>query len=119
VTPPVVWLEIAVPAHAEAVEAVSEILSRVGYNGIAVEVPLERGVGADHTVKAYVVEDADAAVGRQVLGARQLGPDLRHHIPQSGVRHYLLRGRIPGIMRYSSSGRDPGRPGLPIQALFR
>ena len=28
------WLEIAVPAHAEAVEAVSEILDRVGYNGI-------------------------------------------------------------------------------------
>src|SRR6267143_805939 len=27
------WLEIAVPAHAEAVEAVSEILSRYGHNG--------------------------------------------------------------------------------------
>jgi len=36
---------------------VSEILSRVGYNGIAVEVPLERGAGADHTVKAYLVEE--------------------------------------------------------------
>jgi len=81
VTPPVAWLEIAVPAHAEAVEAVSEILSRVGYNGIAVEVPLERGVGADHTVKAYVVEDADAFAKvsdvRDALGHLQafgLGP---------------------------------------------
>ena len=80
-TPPVAWLEIAVPAHAEAVEAVSEILSRVGYNGIAVEVPLERGVGADHTVKAYVVEDADAFAKvsdvRDALGHLQafgLGP---------------------------------------------
>ena len=80
-TPPTRWLEIAVPAHAEAVEAVSEILSRVGYNGIAVEVPLERGAGADHTVKAYVVEDADAFAKvsdvRDALGHLQafgLGP---------------------------------------------
>jgi ribosomal protein L11 methyltransferase len=80
-TPPTRWLEIAVPAHAEAVEAVSEILSRVGYNGIAVEVPLERGRGADHTVKAYLVEDADAFAKvsdvRDALGHLQafgLGP---------------------------------------------
>jgi ribosomal protein L11 methyltransferase len=53
-----------VPAHAEAVEAVSEILSRVGYNGIAVDLPVE-GVarsGADHVVKAYVVYDRVARV---------------------------------------------------------
>jgi ribosomal protein L11 methyltransferase len=80
-TPPIRWLEIAVPAHAEAVEAVSEILSRVGYNGIAVEVPLESGRGADHTVKAYLVEDADAFAKvsdvRDALGHLQafgLGP---------------------------------------------
>ena len=80
-TPPTRWLEIAVPAHAEAVEAVSEILSRIGYNGIAVEVPLERGRGADHTVKAYVVEDAEAFAKvsdvRDALGHLQafgLGP---------------------------------------------
>jgi len=81
VTPPARWLEIAVPAHAEAVEAVSEILSRVGYNGIAVEVPLRPGRGTDHTVKAYVVEDADAFAKvsdvRDALGHLQafgLGP---------------------------------------------
>ena len=80
-TPPTRWLEIAVPAHAEAVEAVSEILSRVGYNGIAVEVPLERGRGADHTVKAYILEDVDAFAKvsdtRDALGHLQafgLGP---------------------------------------------
>jgi ribosomal protein L11 methyltransferase len=80
-TPPTRWLEIAVPAHAEAVEAVSEILSRVGYNGIAVEVPIEAGRGADHTVKAYLVEDADAFAKvsdvRDALGHLQafgLGP---------------------------------------------
>src|SRR5947209_20047746 len=54
------WLEIAVPAHAEAVEAVSEILSRYGHNGIAVDVPVAPRGGADHTVKAYLVEDVDA-----------------------------------------------------------
>src|SRR5438105_10800466 len=39
-TEPIRWLEIAVPAHAEAVEAVSEILGRVGYNGVAIEEPV-------------------------------------------------------------------------------
>ena len=75
------WLEIAVPAHVEAVEAVSEILSRHGHNGIAVEVPVAPRGGADHTVKAYLVEDVDAAAkvadARDALGHLQafgLGP---------------------------------------------
>jgi ribosomal protein L11 methyltransferase len=75
------WLEIAVPAHAEAVEAVSEILSRYGHNGVAVELPLEPRAGADHTVKAYLVEDGDAFAkisdARDALGHLQafgLGP---------------------------------------------
>src|SRR5207245_4572459 len=54
------WLEIAVPAHAEAVEAVSEILSRIGHNGIAVDMPSAGagGRGAEplaYTVRAYLV----------------------------------------------------------------
>jgi len=80
-TPPIRWIEIAVPAHAEAVEAISEILGRVGHNGIAVELPLETHGGADHTVKAYLVEDADAFAKvsdvRDALGHLQafgLGP---------------------------------------------
>ena len=75
------WLEIAVPAHAEAVEAVSEILSRFGHNGIAVELPIDPRGGADHTVKAYLVEDGDAFAkvsdARDALGHLQafgLGP---------------------------------------------
>lgn len=73
------FVEIAVPAHPEAVEAVSEILSRVGYNGIAVDVPLDPT--APHVVKAYVVRDHAArikvrrvkeAIGR--LRAFGLGP---------------------------------------------
>ena len=75
------WLEIAVPAHAEAVEAVSEILSRYGHNGIAVEIPLAPRGGADHTVKAYLVEDVDSFAkvsdARDALGHLQafgLGP---------------------------------------------
>jgi ribosomal protein L11 methyltransferase len=73
------WIEIAVESHPEAVEAVSEILDRVGYNGIAVDVPLEDG--RPHVVKAYVVYDRAArikvrrvkeAIGR--LRAFGLGP---------------------------------------------
>ena len=75
------WLEIAVPAHVEAVEAVSEILSRYGHNGIAVELPVAPRGGIDHTVKAYLVQDVDAAAkvadARDALGHLQafgLGP---------------------------------------------
>ena len=75
------WLEVAVPAHAEAVEAVSEILSRFGHNGIAVELPIASRGGTDHTVKAYLVEDAEAFAKvsdvRDALGHLQafgLGP---------------------------------------------
>ncbi len=76
--PPIRWIEIAVPSHPEAVEAVSEILDRVGYNGIAVD---ETQGGGPHVVKAYVVYDRVArikvrrvkeAIGR--LRAFGLGP---------------------------------------------
>ncbi|HUQ17571.1 MAG TPA: 50S ribosomal protein L11 methyltransferase [Candidatus Saccharimonadales bacterium] len=78
---PLRWIEIAVPAHAEAVEAVSEILTRVGYNGIAIEEPLEPSPHAEHLVKAYLIHDS-AARGRvravrEALGHLQafgLGP---------------------------------------------
>jgi ribosomal protein L11 methyltransferase len=59
-TEPIRWLEIAVPAHAEAVEAVSEILGRVGYNGVAIEEPLQPD--APHLVKAYLVHDPIARI---------------------------------------------------------
>jgi ribosomal protein L11 methyltransferase len=77
--PPTRWLEIAVESHPEAVEAVSEILDRVGYNGIAVDVPPEPD--ATYVVKAYLVYDRAArikvrrvkeAIGR--LRAFGLGP---------------------------------------------
>jgi ribosomal protein L11 methyltransferase len=85
------WLEIAVPAHAEAVEAVSEILSRFGHNGIAVDMPVggreAQGQGPlarsapEFLVKAYLVEDAEAFAKvsdvRDALGHLQafdLGP---------------------------------------------
>ena len=78
---PLRWIEIAVPAHAEAVEAVSEILSRVGYNGIAIEEPLEPSPDAEHLVKAYLVYDTAARARvrrvREALGHLQafgLGP---------------------------------------------
>jgi len=60
---------------------VSEILSRYGHNGIAVEIPIAPRGGADHTVKAYLVEDVDSfakvADARDALGHLQafgLGP---------------------------------------------
>ncbi len=59
----------------------SEILSRYGHNGIAVELPVASRGGTDHTVKAYLVEDVDAvakvADARDALGHLQafgLGP---------------------------------------------
>lgn len=59
------------PASEEAVEAVSEILSRVGHGGgVAVELPLEGGTS--HLVKAYLPYDRVARVRvrrvREALG---------------------------------------------------
>ena len=78
-TEPIKWLEIAVEAHPEAVEAVSEILGRVGYNGVAVEEPLDATSRA--VVKAYLVYDPVARIRvrrvRDALGHLQafgLGP---------------------------------------------
>ncbi|HUQ42013.1 MAG TPA: 50S ribosomal protein L11 methyltransferase [Candidatus Limnocylindrales bacterium] len=75
------WLEILVPAHAEAVEAVSEILTRVGHQGIAVDLPVEPRGGLDHTVKAYLLDDGEVVAKvndvRDALGHLQafgLGP---------------------------------------------
>ena len=75
------WLELLVPAHAEAVEAVSEILTRIGHQGIAVDLPLEPRGGTDHTVKAYVTLDGEIVAKvndvRDALGHLQafgLGP---------------------------------------------
>jgi ribosomal protein L11 methyltransferase len=75
------WLELRVPAGAEAVEAVSEILTRVGHQGIAVDLPLEPRGGTDHTVKAYLLEDGETVAKvndvREALGHLQafgLGP---------------------------------------------
>jgi ribosomal protein L11 methyltransferase len=80
-TPARRWLELLVPVHAEAVEAVSEILTRVGHQGIAVDLPVEPSGGLDHAVKAYLLEDgevvAKVADVRDALGHLQafgLGP---------------------------------------------
>ena len=54
------FVEIAVESHPEAVEAVSEILDRVGYNGIAVEIPLEED--RPHVVKAWIPYDHAARI---------------------------------------------------------
>ena len=75
------WLELVVPVHAEAVEAVSEILTRVGHQGIAVDLPVEPRGGLDHIVKAYLLEDGEVVAKvnnvRDALGHLQafgLGP---------------------------------------------
>jgi len=75
------WIELRVPAGAEAVEAVSEILTRVGHQGIAVDLPVEPAGGTDHTVKAYLLEDGETVAKvndvREALGHLQafgLGP---------------------------------------------
>lgn len=111
------------PAHAEAVEAVSEILTRVGYNGIAIEEPLEPSPDAEHLVKAYLIHDA-AARGRvrrvrEALGHLQafgLGPIGRLRLRRVEDEDWLeswkaaftpLRiGRF--LVRPTWSAADPG-----------
>src|SRR5437867_10865605 len=75
------WIELRVPAGVEGVEAVSEILTRVGHQGIAVDLPVEPRGGTDHTVKAYLLVDGETGAKvndvREALGHLQafdLGP---------------------------------------------
>jgi ribosomal protein L11 methyltransferase len=99
------WIEIAVPAHVEAVEAVSEILSRVGHNGIAVELPLAAGGGADHTVKAYLLEDGEAfakvsdvrdALGHlQAFGLGPIGEPVVRRVEDENWLDAWKRGFVP------------------------
>ena len=88
------WLELAVTCDAEAVEAVSEILSRVAPGGVSVEAGfslVDEGLGAvvdaaaPATVRAYLpardagavrraTEDVDRALGHlQAFGLREIG----------------------------------------------
>src|SRR5436309_1662137 len=72
--------ELSVPTI-EGDEAVSEILTRVGHQGIAVDLPVEPRGGTDHTVKAYLLVDGETVAKvndvREALGHLQafdLGP---------------------------------------------
>jgi ribosomal protein L11 methyltransferase len=85
------WLEVAVEADVEAVEAVSEILGRVALGGVSVEPAfelVEEGLGAriDPTrpsiVRAYIpARDLAAAEGSAAEAAEALG-----HLQAFGLR---------------------------------
>lgn len=93
-SPPAAWLELAVETDIEAVEAVSEILSRFALGGSSVEPAFElvdEGLGArvdpsrpaivrayvpagDGTAAARAVVEAEAALGHlQAFGLRPIG----------------------------------------------
>ena len=127
------WLELAVEADPEAVEAVSEILGRVATGGTTVEPAfdlVDEGLGAridpgrPAVVRGYVpigdgpggpaaAEDAAARVADalghlQAFGLRQIG-ELRTRTVQAG-----LGGRLEGVLPGDAdraSARDPARRG--------
>src|ERR1700704_5750270 len=75
------WLQLVVPVDPEAVEGGRGILTRVGHQGIAVEIPVMPLGGLDHTVKAYLLDDGEVVAKvndvRDALGHLQafgLGP---------------------------------------------
>jgi ribosomal protein L11 methyltransferase len=94
------WLELAVEADVEAVEAVSEILGRVAQGGTSVEPAFElvdEGLGAridpsrPATVRAYVPARDDAATARAVAEATK----LLGHLQAFGLRPIgQLRTRV-------------------------
>ena len=119
------------PASNEAVEAVSEILSRVGYGGVAVEEPLE--ADSLHVVKAYVPYDHAARVrvrrvktalgrlavfGLAPMGELEVRPIVERDWLEAWREHYrpLVVGRFlvkPTWIDVPSDGRlvvelDPG-----------
>jgi ribosomal protein L11 methyltransferase len=88
---PAAWLELAVEADVEAVEAVSEILGRVAGGGTSVEPAfdlVDEGLGAridpkrPATVRAYVPARDDAAAARAVADATE----MLGHLQAFGLR---------------------------------
>lgn len=71
------WIEVSVPANAESVEAVSELLARYGYNeGVAIEEPYRQDEDGDNleidptrpvTVRTWLAVDATVNEKRQAL----------------------------------------------------
>ena len=83
------------PAHADAVEAVSEILARVGYNGVAVlsrdvpdahyrNIPLLTRMIDEETRDEHLIAHADVLVqeacGGQILAERARA-EVELHVP--------------------------------------
>ncbi len=79
------WFEIAVPAGVEAVEAVSEILDRVGVNGIAVEEPVR-----DDGVSGWA---ADSTAARRGV-ARERAADARSDATAEGDADHLVKAYL-------------------------
>jgi ribosomal protein L11 methyltransferase len=136
------WLELAVEADLEAVEAVSEILGRFAQGGTSVEPGFElvdEGLGArvdparPATVRAYVpardpaaaeaaAAEADRALGHlRVFGLRPIGP-LRTAIvheadwAEAWKRHFPVL-RVGRIVIRPSWRRHRARPGDVVVAL--
>jgi len=99
------WLELSIEADPEAVEAVSEILSRAASGGVSVEQPFsteQEGqaataiAGAPVTIRAYLpaidMIAADAAVGVRAAPHRGAADPRR---PRGGLGNGL-EGALPG-----------------------
>jgi ribosomal protein L11 methyltransferase len=82
------WIEVSVPANAESVEAVSELLARFGYNeGVVIEEPYRQDDDGDNleidptrpvVVRTYLVRDARlpeqrGAIEQGLWHLRQIG----------------------------------------------
>lgn len=93
------WLELAVKAHPEAVEAVSELLSRYANKGIVIEEPIELidegqeyrvKQGEPVSVRAYVPVDGGEEETRQRVAEglwhlSSLGPNFVGHLETQTV----------------------------------
>ncbi len=102
------WLELTVQSHPEAVEAVSELLSRYVPGGVAIEEPIElidEGQeyrvlsGQPVQVRAYLPIDGKEA------GARQAVAEGLWHLSRLSCDTYRAAARHTPIMAYIHSQR--------------
>jgi len=92
------WLEIAVEADPEAVEAVSELFARYAYNGaVAIEEPFTQDADGDNfaidagrpvIVRAYLVADARAAATVRALERALWHLGQLRHVGALAVREW-------------------------------
>lgn len=96
------WLELSVPANAESVEAVSELMGRYGYNnGVVIEEPYRQ----DEDGENFQIDPTRPVIVRTFVPDDERGLDLRQSIEQ-GLWHLRQIGTVGDLTASRTEEED-------------